>query len=79
MGCTRETEAFKKGHCTCKVDANEITYKIRFILYGAELDGGRFDGVCYVKESVGKFTFLSAHKSAGHTNEMKIDIIRPGR
>lgn len=71
-------EVFKQEHCEATMNPDEITYKIRFKLYGEDLDKGKFSGVCYVEERAGIFTLLSVHNSDGHTNEMKIDIIRPG-
>ena len=60
------------------MNPDKNTYKIRFKQYGEDLDKGEFSGVCYVEERTGSFTLLSVHNSDGHTNETKIDIVRPG-
>ena len=72
-------EVFKRAHCSeVKVNPDEITYKITFKQHGKELDGRKFNAVCYIEERAGSFTLLSTHKRHGHTTEIKIDVVRPG-
>jgi hypothetical protein len=76
-----DVEAFKREHCEVIINpqADVTTYKIRFVQYGENLDGGEFCGICYIEEKAGSFTLLSVHNRNEEIIGVKTDIIRPGR
>lgn len=74
---------FLRRNCVAKLDSEnseEVTFKIRFTSTDPNT-GGEIEGICYVKYNhyTSTFELCGIEESNGIANELKINIIRPGR